>query len=199
MSTKILPLIALLTLAVPNASCVTTPDGGGPVVTNPNPANENVNGSRIQLRYAVTDFADGSHFVSPVPTYYDTKLGTTCSVRVASDGKPRCVPISDNWVYRSKTLFQDASCVNPVGYMTTGGCAPRTDQRFVSDSTPLACDIGFKFSMVNAAIARTDIYINDKGMCRKTMSTDFNAFNERDTYFTIGAQLEAEDFVALKQ
>jgi len=94
-------------------------------------------GSRIEVRRTVTTYLlqdGGVYKMAPLySTLFDTKLNTECAMRVAEDGKQRCLPSSGNAV--PSGYFADDKCTAQV---MLAPCAS-TPARYLVSAAPAAC------------------------------------------------------------
>jgi hypothetical protein len=140
-----------------------------------------LSGTRLKLKYAVS--ADGMKM--PTVTF-DTQYQDDCSPATANDGALRCLPITQNAVQRSTSIFDDATCTNTLAVSQPCSVAPRF---LMAPTGSLSCGLTYTVYPIFPFIGTA--YQLDLGVCGPI------TFTSPPALFSVGAELPASSFVQI--
>lgn len=198
------------------ASCVTSPDmprpdeslprpdGGQLMVSNPGQAGDNKDGSRIKLRFVVTELEDGTKFTNPLPSYFDIKLNAACTFQKTSDGVTRCIPYGQIGAVVIYGLFADAACTVRVIPTAVAPCPGVTPPTYVgayeTDAPGDQCQVQkYVIYDIGPEIDRRAIYKIAGAMCVLATAAELNPYPANTYKFiSLAKKTDLTQFVAVK-
>lgn len=137
-------------------------------------------GSRLQAMTTTLTGDDGSEVNLP-DGFYDTQLGTKCSLATAADGARRCLPISA----LCYGFYSDAGCSSPVASIPCS--APQPKYAYAQDA---GCSDRVRIYAVTGQAG--EIYVGSPGSCVKgTPAATIR-------YYATSGEVPASNFVAFR-
>lgn len=156
------------------------------------------NGSRIKLRRTTNAGADGTRYVEPFLSYYDTMLDVACTPHyTTTDGKQRCVPQPGLSAVPVVARFADADCTSRLAYDAEGTCEAGAYGYESSNNVTSECGstgreitrTAYRFYRLGAKHTGKEYAKDAQGMCKPAAAVAGNH------PYLVGAEMQPNEFV----